>query len=123
MTMGIGVNVVIDLLGGPVLADNLQALAQRGRLVLVGLLAGSTGSLDLNLMLRKRLSIVGTTLRARPIEEKIAATLRFASEVGPWLERGLVIPVVDSVYPFEELHAAQARVESNQVFGKVVLQL
>ena len=74
-------------------------------------------------MLRKRITIVGTTLRARPIEEKIAATLRFASEVCPWLERGLVRPVVDSVFPFDEFHAAQERVESNEVFGKVILRL
>jgi NADPH:quinone reductase len=122
-TKGVGVNVVIDLIGGAVLAGNLAALATRGRLVLVGLLAGSTASLDLKLMLHKRLKIVGTTLRARPLEEKIAATMRFANEIGPWLARGLVCPVVDSVYPFEEFHAAQERMESNQVFGKVILQL
>jgi NADPH2:quinone reductase len=122
-TKGRGVSVLIDLLGGAVLGGNMAALATRGRLVLVGLLAGTSGSLDLNLMLRKRITIVGTTLRARPIEEKIAATLRFAGEVCPWLERGLVCPVVDSVFPFAEFHAAQARMESNGVFGKVILQL
>jgi NADPH:quinone reductase len=73
--------------------------------------------------MRKRITIVGTTLRARPLEEKIAATLRFASEVVPWLERGLVRPVVDSVFAFEDFVDAQARVESNLVFGKVVLRL
>jgi NADPH:quinone reductase len=122
-TKGGGVNVVIDLLGGSVLPGNLAALATRGRLVLVGLLAGTNGSLDLSLMLHKRLTIVGTTLRARPIEEKIAATLRFASELCPWLKRGLVRPIVDSVFPFDEVHAAQGRVESNEVFGKVILRL
>ena len=89
---------MIDLLGGSVLAGNLAALAPKGRLVLVGLLGGTSGPLDLSLMLRKRITIVGTTLRARPLEEKIAATVRFASEVVPWLERGLVRPVVDSVF-------------------------
>ena len=83
---------MIDLLGAAVLAGNLAALATKGRLVLVGLLGGTSGSLDLNLMLRKRLTIVGTTLRARPLEEKIAATRRFASAVCPWLERELVRP-------------------------------
>ncbi len=122
-TNGRGVDVVIDLLGGSVLTENLKSLAMKGRLVLVGLLAGATGSLDLNMMLRKRLSIIGTTLRARPIEEKIAATSRFAGEVCPWLERGLVRPVVDSVFPFHEFLAAQGRVESNEVFGKVILRL
>jgi NADPH:quinone reductase len=122
-TGGAGAVVVIDFLGGPALAGNLAALAPRGRLVLVGLLGGSNAPLDLNLMLRKRLTIVGTTLRARPLEEKIAATRRFAEQVVPWLERGIVRPVVDSVFSFEDVHAAQARMESNEVFGKVILQL
>jgi NADPH:quinone reductase len=122
-TKGRGVNLVIDLLGGAVLAANLDALGLKGRLVLVGLLAGTSGTLDLNLMLRKRITVVGTTLRARAIEEKITATWRFANEISPWLERGLVRPVVDSVFPFEEFHAAQQRLESNEVFGKVILRL
>ena len=122
-TKGRGVNVVIDLLGAAVLSGNLAAIATRGRLVLVGLLAGTSGSLDLNLMLHKRITIVGTTLRARPLEEKIAATSRFAAELCPWLERGLVRPVVDSVFPFDEFHAAQARMESNELFGKAILRL
>jgi putative PIG3 family NAD(P)H quinone oxidoreductase len=122
-TDGAGVDVVIDFLGGPALAGNVAALATRGRLVLVGLLSGSSAPFDLNLMLRKRLTIVGTTLRARPIEEKLAATRRFAEQVVPWLARGLVRPVVDSEFAFDEVRQAQARMESNEVFGKVVLGL
>jgi len=122
-TGGAGVDVVIDLLGGSMLAGNLAALAPQGRLVLVGLLAGGSAPLDLNLMLRKRLTIVGTTLRARPLEEKIAATRRFAGQVVPWLARGLVLPVVDSVFAFEDTRTAQIRLESNEVFGKVILRL
>ncbi len=121
-TDGAGVDVVIDFLGGPALAGNLSALATRGRLVLVGLLGGSNAPFDLNLMLRKRLTIVGTTLRARPLEEKIAATRRFADQVVPWLARGLVRPVVDSVFAFDDARDAQARMESNEVFGKVILK-
>ena len=67
--------------------------------------------------------MVGTTLRARPLEEKIAVTRRFADRVVPWLERGLVRPVVDRVFAFDDVRAAQARVESNLGFGKVVLRL
>jgi putative PIG3 family NAD(P)H quinone oxidoreductase len=122
-TGGKGVNVVIDLIGGGALARNLAALALKGHLVLVGLLGGSREPLDLNLMLRKRITIVGTTLRARPLEEKLEATQRFATQVVPWLERGLVRPVVDSVYKFEDVRPALAKLESNQAFGKVVLQL
>jgi putative PIG3 family NAD(P)H quinone oxidoreductase len=120
---GRGVDVVIDLLGGVALERNLAALAPKGRLVLVGLLGGSQAPLNLNVMLHKRLTMIGTTLRARPLEEKITATQRFAAQVVPWLERGLVRPIVDSVFPFQEVRAALGRVESNQVFGKVVLRL
>jgi NADPH:quinone reductase-like Zn-dependent oxidoreductase len=120
---GRGVDVVIDLLGGIALERNLAALAPKGRLVLVGLLGGSRAVLDLNLMLRKRLTIVGTTLRARPLEEKISATQRFSAQVLPWLEREIVRPIVDSVFPFEEVQAGLSRLESNEVFGKVVLQV
>jgi putative PIG3 family NAD(P)H quinone oxidoreductase len=122
-TGGGGVEVVLDLLGGSALAGNLAALARQGRLVLVGLLGGSHGPLDLSLVLHKRLTIVGTTLRARPIEEKIAAIRRFVDQVVPWLEHGVVRPVVDSVFPFEEVQLAQKKLESNQVFGKIILRM
>jgi putative PIG3 family NAD(P)H quinone oxidoreductase len=118
-----GVDVVIDLIGGSALAGNLSALGQQGRLVLIGLLGGSAGPLDLNMMLRKRLTLVGTTLRARPLEEKLVATRLFASQVVPWLERDVVRPVVDSVFAFERILDAQAWLESNEVFGKVIVRL
>ncbi len=102
---------------------NVAALARRGRYVLVGLLAGSKAQVDLRALMQKRLTVVGTTLRARPLEEKIAATQRFAASVVPWLERGLVRPVVDRVYPLDEVHAAQERMESNAGFGKIVLRI
>jgi NADPH:quinone reductase-like Zn-dependent oxidoreductase len=122
-TSGAGVEVILDLLGAGVLAGNLKALAFRGRLVMIGLMGGREAPLDLGLMLSKRLSVVGTTLRARPLEEKIAATRLFTSQVVPWLERCLVRPVVDSVYPLEAARDAHARMESNQVFGKIILRL
>src|SRR4051812_27096798 len=122
-TGGAGVGLVIDFVGAPALASNLDALATRGRLVLVGLLGGGTASIELTTLLRKRITVVGTTLRARPLEEKIAVTRRFADRVVPWLERGLVRPVVDRVFAFDEARAAQARVESNLGFGKVILRL
>jgi putative PIG3 family NAD(P)H quinone oxidoreductase len=123
LTGGSGVNVIIDLVGGNAFERNLAALAPKGRLILVGLLGGSQAPLDLNLMLRKRLTIVGTTLRARPLDEKIAATERFASQVVPWLDRRLVRPIVDSVFPLNEVRLALARLESNDVFGKIVLSV
>lgn len=92
-------------------------------LELLGLLGRIQGPLDLSLLLRKRLTIVGTTLRARPIEEKVAATQRFNDQVVPWLTNGLVRPIIDSVFPFEQVHDAQKKLESNQVFGKVILAM
>ena len=122
-TGGRGVDVVIDHLGASALAGNIEALAPRGRLVLVGLLAGRQATVDLAELLRKRITVVGTTLRARPLEEKIAVTRRFASQVLPWFEDGRVRPVVDRVFPFADVRAAQERLESNLGFGKVVLSL
>lgn len=122
-TDGEGVHVLIDHLGGPFWDANIEALTTRGRYVLVGLLAGLRTEVDLLALLRKRLRIVGTTLRARPLEEKIEATQRFARTIVPWLARGLVRPVVDRVYPFAEVHEAQKRLESNAGFGKIVLQI
>jgi NADPH:quinone reductase-like Zn-dependent oxidoreductase len=122
-TEGAGVDVVVDLVGASALAGNLAALTTRGRLVLVGLLGGGTTTIDLSALLRKRLNVVGTTLRARPIEEKIAVTQRFAARVVPWLGRGLVRPILDRVFAFEDVVAAEQRLESNLGFGKIVLRL
>jgi NADPH2:quinone reductase len=122
-TAGYGVNAVIDQVGAAALAGNLASLAVRGRLVLVGLLGGAEATLDLRTLLSKRITVVGTTLRARPLEEKIIATRRFVATVMPWLARGLVRPVVDRVFALEDVRAAQERLESNLGFGKIVLRL
>jgi NADPH2:quinone reductase len=122
-TGGQGVHVVIDFIGAPALASNLASMATGGRLVLVGQLGGSEASLNLRTLMSKRASVIGTTLRARPLEEKIAATRRFADVVVPWLERGLVRPIVDQVFGFEEIGAAADRMSSNLGFGKVILRL
>ncbi len=118
-----GVHVVIDHLGASAFADNLDSLATRGRLVLVGQLGGSSTEVDLRVLMAKRLKVVGTTLRARPIEEKVEATRRFAESVVPWLARGIVRPVVDRVFAFEDIEGATGRMSSNLGFGKVILRL
>jgi NADPH:quinone reductase-like Zn-dependent oxidoreductase len=122
-TAGRGVDVIIDLIGAVALEENLEVVATGGRIVVVGLLGGRTGTIDLLALMSKRARLIGTVLRARPIEEKIAATRAFAARVLPWLESGLVRPVVDSVFAFEDVRAAQERLESNLGFGKVVLRL
>lgn len=120
-TKGAGVNVILDLVGGAYLAANLAALAQRGRLMFVGTTAGATGELSLGVVMSKRLSLRGTVLRARSLEEKARATRRFAAAVVPMLASGRVRPVLDSVYPMDEVRAAHERLESNESFGKLVL--
>ena len=121
-TGGAGVDVVLDLVGGPVLAGNIQALARGGRMIVVGLTGGRSAPLDLGAVLGKRLTIVGTVLRARSLEEKIAVTAYFAAEVLPLLEGGIVRPVVERRYALADAAAAHRRLESNEVFGKLVLE-
>ena len=120
-TSGDGVNVVIDLVGAAYLEANLSALAQKGRMVLVGTTAGSRATLDFATVMRKRLTIIGTMLRARSNEEKATATRLFAEHVVPLLADGIVQPVVDRVYKLEEVREAHLRMESNESFGKIVL--
>ncbi len=116
-----GVEVILDLVGGAYFPANLSALAALGRLVCVGLTAGRKSEIDLGLVLRKRVTIVGTVLRARSIEEKAGATRRFASHVLPLVARGVVRPVIDRVYPAADISAAHRHLESNRTCGKIVL--
>jgi len=120
-TGGAGVHAVLDLVGGAYLAGNLRALAPLGRLAVVGLVAGSRAELDLGLVLRKRLTLVGTQLRHRPLEEKILAARLLARHVLPLLADGRVRPVVDAVLPMREAAEAHRRLEAGEVFGKLVL--
>jgi NADPH2:quinone reductase len=122
-TDGRGVHVVLDLVGAPYLAGNLRALAPRGRMVVVGLPGGGRGEIDLGVVLRKRLTIVGTALRTRPLEEKIAAVQRFREQVLPLLEAGRLRPVVDAAWPLEDAAEAHRRMEQNLNFGKIVLRV
>jgi NADPH2:quinone reductase len=122
-TGGAGVDVIIDFIGQPYTPQNLQALAARGRLIQVGVMAGGTAEVDLRLLMQKRLRIVGTVLRARPLEEKALVTRRFVEQVAPLLLRGAVRPVVDRVFSLEQAAEAQQYLESNATFGKVLLQI
>jgi NADPH:quinone reductase len=120
-TGGHGFDVVLDLNGGPYFAASLEALALRGRIILIGGVAGGKTDVDLYQILRKRLHIIGTVMRARSLEEKIAITNSFAAEVVPLLADGTIEPVIDSVFPFEQIQDAHRRLESNETFGKVAL--
>jgi NADPH2:quinone reductase len=118
-----GVPVCIDFVGSPYLAGNLAALSPKGRLIVVGLLGGATATINLGLVLRKRLRIIGTALRGRPLAEKIAATQRFAERVVPLLETGAVRPIIDRVYRLDDVAEAHGVLEANANFGKIVIAL
>ena len=120
-TNGGGVDVILDLVGGNYFAANFEALALRGRLICVGTIAGTKSEIDLGLLLRKRVTIIGTMLRGRSIEEKAEATRLFASSVLPLVSRGAIRPVIDRVFPANEIRDAHERMESNASFGKIVL--
>lgn len=117
------IDVVLDFVGGAYLQANLDALAQRGRLIVIGLMSGAKAEIDLGTIQRKRLHVIGTVLRARPLEEKIAATQAFARQVVPLLDRGIVRPVIDRVFPLAEAAAAHRYMESNANVGKIVLRI
>ena len=116
-----GVDVVLDLVGGDWVPQSLDALAPRGTLMLVGLVAGASADVPLRTVLGKRLRVQGTTLRARPLEEKIAVAREFERRVLPLFTSGALRPVIDAVLPMTELEPALARLASNDTFGKLVL--
>jgi NADPH:quinone reductase len=122
-TDGKGVDVVLDLVGGPYLPASVEVSAPLGRIILIGLLAGRSGALNFGTILTRRLTIRGTVMRARSAKEKAAVTDAFARDVLPLLERGDVRPVVDRVFPLEEIRQAHTLMETNQTFGKIVLSI
>jgi len=120
---GKGVNVILDLVGAAYLEANQLALAPKGRMMLVGTASGLKASFDFGLAMSKRISIKGTVLRGRSLEEKAVVARLFANHVVPLLARGVVRPVVDRVYKINEVREAHHRLESNESFGKVVLMI
>ena len=121
-TDGCGADVILDLVGAAYFQENLASLALKGRLILVGLTSGRTAEFNLGLALQKRASIIGTVLRSRPMEEKAAATRNFANEVVPLFENGKIKPNLDRVFPAKDVIEAYKYLESNESFGKVVLE-
>jgi NADPH:quinone reductase-like Zn-dependent oxidoreductase len=97
-------------------------MAQRGRMIVVGLTSGSRAELDMGLVLRKRLTMIGTVLRARPLEEKIALARDVSAHLIPLFDAGKLKPVVDRVLSFSEIRKAHEAMASNETFGKIVLR-
>ena len=116
-----GIDVILDLVGAKYLMDDIDILNEKGRLMLVGLTGGTRAELDLSVVLRKRLSIIGTVLRSRSFSEREVLTASFNREILPLFEKNELRPVLDRVYPVEEVREAHTRIENNENFGKVVL--
>ena len=122
-TAGKGINVVLDLVGGPYVKTCQKLMAGKGRMMLVGTVGGGNYELDARSMLSKRLTVRGTVLRARSLDEKIQVTRLFAQEVVPLFAQGLLRTTIDSTFKLDEIAKAHARLESNESAGKVVIEI
>lgn len=123
VTGGHGADVVVDLVGGAYVPETIFACAPRGRIVLVGLTAGRIAEIDLALVLRNRIEIIGTVLRSRPLEEKIEAARMLERSVLPLFVKKSMRPVIDQVYGLSDAARAHDRVAGNATFGKVLLRV
>src|SRR4051812_14114336 len=116
------VNAIVDLVGGNYLEGNLRVLAGRGRIVVVGLTAGAVAPFNMGVLLRKRATVVGTVLRARPLEEKIELAREFSARLVALFDTGRLKPVIDQILPFDKVREAHTLMHSNKTFGKIVLR-
>jgi len=123
LTGGAGVHVVLDFIGAPYLEQNLEALTSWGRIVFLSTMGGTQANINLGMLMSKRISMRGVTLRTRTLEEKMAATRRFATSVLPLLANGKVKPIIEHVYSLEEIGAAHAVMAENKNFGKLVVRV
>ena len=121
-TAGRGVDVVLDCIGGDYFDRHLDVLAPDGRLVVIGLQGGARAEIDLVRLMRKRLTVTGSTLRAKPAEEKGRIIGEFIRRFGPDLVTGAIRPVVDRVLPLEEVAEAHRLLAAGEIFGKLVLE-
>lgn len=121
-TGGRGVDVVLDIVGGSYLKPNLRCLATEGRLVVIGLGGGAKAELNLGVVLSKRLSVMGSTLRARTAAEKEPLMRSLVADVWPGFADGSLRPVIDRVLPLDDAAEAHRALESGGVVGKIVLE-
>ena len=122
-TDGRGVDVVLDSIGGRYLEQNFASLAPGGRLVVIGLIGGARGEINLATLLMKRLQVIGSTLRARPLDEKARIVQGFLERFGTSFRAGKIRPVIEAVMPLARAADAHRLVQSSQHFGKVVLRV
>ena len=123
LTNGEGVHVVIDFLGATYMEQNLQALAMWGRLVFLATMGGISAQVNLGMLMGKRISMRGVTMRTRTLEEKLTVTRRFTTSVVPLLASGKVRPIIDRVFQLDEIAEAHRMMGENKNFGKLVVRV
>jgi NADPH2:quinone reductase len=123
LTGGAGADVILDVIGGDYVERNIDAVAVGGRIIQVGVMGGGITSVNVGKLLPKRAALIGTVLRARPIEEKIAITCRFGAEILPLFDRALVAPVIDRRFSLDDIALAHAAMEANENVGKIVIDV
>lgn len=116
-----GADVVLDMVGGPYVQKNLNLMNTGGRCVMIAFLKGPQAEVNLMRLMLKRLTLTGSTLRSRPVEEKARLAREVERVVWPWIEAGKVKPVIDSTFPLEQAEQAHQRLQSGGHAGKVVL--
>ena len=122
-TNGKGVDVILDMVGGVYVAREIECLADDGRLAIIALLGGSKAAVDLGQVLRRRLTITGSTLRPRSVDFKAAIAASLQAKVWPLIEAGRIKPVVYKVFPLHEAAQAHVLMETSTHIGKIVLQV
>jgi NADPH2:quinone reductase len=122
-TEGRGVDVILDMVGGDYIPREIDALADDGRISLIALLGGSKSMVDFGQVLRRRLTLTGSTLRPRPVAFKAAIAASLRDKVWPLLELGKIKPVIHSIFPLEQAAQAHALMESSTHIGKIVLEV
>ncbi|MBL8251813.1 MAG: zinc-binding dehydrogenase, partial [Candidatus Competibacter sp.] len=123
LTQNRGVDVILDMVGGDYVQRNLSALAVEGRLVFIAFLRGPKMDLNLAPVMMKRLTVTGSTLRARPVADKAPIARQLHQTVWPLLASGAIRPIIQQSFPLREAAAAHALMESNRHIGKLVLQV
>ena len=123
LTDGRGVNVILDMVGGDYIPRELNALAEEGRIVLIAFQRGMQASVDLGLIMRRRLTVTGSTLRARDETFKTAVASAVKEKIWPLLESGKLAPVISATFPLAQAADAHRLMESSQHIGKIILQV